>query len=160
MLYAMIAGLSVYAPAPTVEQLPKSMPPELAIVRLEKDGSLVIHRPVAKEVTYNVTEFVAVKKPGNVIENVPVTTVRKKVMQELVPVAMRVMGLQGYDTDGKPIAGERLAELLRKDSIVLLYRDGQKPDPAYSRVVRDNTVILVLPPANAGAGDPVRHAPK
>lgn len=160
MLYALIAGLSVLAPAPKDQELPTGKPPEFAVVRLEKDDSLVLYHTVARQVRTITTEQVPVTmvdaQGAQVVKLVPVQKEAVKIVHERVPVVMQVKGLQGYDTNGKPIAGERLAELLKKEAIVLIYKDGQKPDPAYLRVVRDNTVILVFPSANAGAGNQVK----
>jgi hypothetical protein len=46
---------------------------------------------------------------------------------------------------GKKIQGEAVAERLKPGAVVLLSADGAEVDPAYLRILREDTLVLILP---------------
>jgi hypothetical protein len=50
-----------------------------------------------------------------------------------------------YDVKGRKIGREKLAGLLKEQTLVLLSPDGQAPDPMQLRLCREGTLVLVLP---------------
>jgi hypothetical protein len=146
MLPSLIAGLVLAAPLPQPDEVPpNSPPPQFTVVRMEKEGQLTqrVYVPVATEKERERTV---------IVDGRPVTIREKYTVLGQQPVlrTMEAKGLQAFDTTGKAVARDRLRELLRKDTLVLLASDGNKPAPAYLRAVKEGTLILVLPsPAEA-----------
>jgi hypothetical protein len=50
-----------------------------------------------------------------------------------------------YDTEGRKVKPKALPKLLRKTTPVLVSTDGKKVDPLHLRLVREGTLILILP---------------
>ncbi len=71
----------------------------------------------------------------------------------LVPImietkaAMSAKEYTAYDVAGTKIEEKDLASALKKHPLVLLSSDGKKIDPAYLKMFRDGTVVLVVAPA-------------
>jgi hypothetical protein len=53
--------------------------------------------------------------------------------------------VEAYDTSGKPVEAKKVAELLTKETPVLVSADGQKVDPFHLRVIKRGTLVLVVP---------------
>jgi RNA polymerase sigma factor (sigma-70 family) len=51
--------------------------------------------------------------------------------------------VEAYDTEGQFIDAKKLAELLAKETAVLMATDGKKVDPFYLQVIKPGTVVLV-----------------
>jgi hypothetical protein len=58
--------------------------------------------------------------------------------------------VKAYDTAGKPVEARKVAELLAKETPVLVSSDGQKVGPFHLRVIKRGTLVLVVPPPEAG----------
>jgi RNA polymerase sigma factor (sigma-70 family) len=53
--------------------------------------------------------------------------------------------LRAFDTRGKQVPPKALARALKKQVLALAYTEGQEPDPQHLRLIREGTLILVLP---------------
>jgi hypothetical protein len=139
MLQTLLAAVVLAAPAPETP-LPTGPAPQLAVVRLNSDGNLVqrVTVEVAKEVLREIKKTidgreVVVQQKFIIIE------------QTFVDEARAGKGLAAFDATGKQVPADRLPGLLAKDTLVLISADGNKLDPAYLRVIKDGTLVLVLP---------------
>jgi RNA polymerase sigma factor (sigma-70 family) len=69
-------------------------------------------------------------------------------------------GVRAFDTRGKEVPPKALARALKKPALVLAYTDGEGPDPQHLRLLREGTLVLVLPaPPAAPALAPPPLAP-
>jgi RNA polymerase sigma factor (sigma-70 family) len=53
--------------------------------------------------------------------------------------------VSAFDTKGKRVEPKALARLLKKPALALAYVTGEAPDPQHLRLIREGTLILVLP---------------
>ncbi len=67
-------------------------------------------------------------------------------VREERPVPFDAGDVRAFDTAGKQVDVKKLARLLAKETPVLVSADGRPVDPFYLRVVKDGTLVLVLPP--------------
>lgn len=124
---------------------PSGAAPRQVLARIDSKGNL--------KITYAASVWSGF---GGGAMNVPVEQEKGK---PPVPVKVRVTRLmvttvevdakhiKAYTTDGRPVAGKRLAELLAKERAVLVSTDGKKVDPYHLELYKDGTLVLV-PPAN------------
>jgi hypothetical protein len=140
MLHPLFALVVLAAPAPD-PVVPAGPPPQLAVVHLTRDGDLVQRAVVAVAVPVLREKTIIVKG-----KEVKVTEAATMVEYRTEERTTKVRGLEAYDTAGKLIPAERLPELLARDTLVLISADGKKLDPACLRVIKEGTLILVLPP--------------
>jgi len=62
-------------------------------------------------------------------------------------VAVRTVSpddVRGYDLKGRPIDQEDLVDLLKRERNMLVTQDGNPPDPFYARILKPDTLILVI----------------
>jgi len=91
-------------------------------------------------------------------------TIRERVVTEYRPVfKMRtsryaLREVKAYGTDGRLIDARNLPERLAKQIPVLVSADGRPADPLYLQAIKDNTLILVLPPPKAS--EPSKKGPE
>jgi hypothetical protein len=152
MLQLLLASAVLAAPAPRVDDppVPTGPAPQFAIVRLAGDGNLVQRELVP--VTTQKIVVVKVNVQGTVVtRHQAVNVIEYKQVEKMT----RVKGLQAFDTFGKPVLAEKLPELLKKDTLVLISADGKLPDAGYLRIVKEGTLILVLPSPTAPELPPV-----
>jgi hypothetical protein len=135
MLVWMLALLG--APTGDVLPLPTTPPPVQCLVSLDKDGRIVL--------VGSVTEYKPVveerKQPdGKTVTRtalVPVVTFRTQ--------KYALKDVQAFDTQGKPVDAKKLPELLRERVPALVSADGNKVDPLHLRIVKDGTLVFVVP---------------
>jgi hypothetical protein len=53
--------------------------------------------------------------------------------------------VQVYDTRGKAVSPKKLPGLLKGETFVLVSADGKPVDPLYLRLVKEGTLVFVLP---------------
>jgi hypothetical protein len=82
-----------------------------------------------------------------------------KTVTKIMTARYKATDVKAYDTNGKAIAAEKLAKLLKKEVPVLVSADREKVDPLHLRLVKEGTVILVLPKPLAGPPVPGGLAP-
>jgi hypothetical protein len=127
------------------------MPPVLATAKVEK-GKLLLTR----------TETVLVPKEVSVevIVNGK-TVVEKRVVTELQTVqsvvAIPLKELKATDAAGEPIAAEKLTELL-KDETPVVVATGEVPEK-FRRLFRRDVVFIILPAVPTGKEPPARPLP-
>jgi hypothetical protein len=126
-------------------KLPSSPAPNHATARINKDGSLVLREAVL-QTTYQIKEQTLESKDGGTFTRrvrVPVT-----VMREMTR-SIQAKDIQAFTTEGKKLDARDLANFLKKDTPVLVSADGKKVDPYYLQVIKEGTIILVVPIARA-----------
>ncbi len=64
---------------------------------------------------------------------------------ELLAVDYTLDEVKAYDTRGKVVQPKKLPELLKGETVVLVSADGKPVDPLYLRLVKDGTLVFVLP---------------
>jgi len=57
--------------------------------------------------------------------------------------------VQVFDTKGKEIDKKRLAELLKDESVAVASFGDQQPDPLHLRILKEGTLVFILPPPPA-----------
>jgi hypothetical protein len=142
--------------AENASKLPTSPAPNHATARINKDGSLVLREGVF-QTTYEYKEENLESKDGRVVRRriqVPVTTMRE------VTRNIAAKDIQAYTTEGKKLDPRDLANFLKKDTPVLVSADGKKVDPYYLQVIKEGTIVLVVPIPKPTIRPPYRDIPK
>jgi RNA polymerase sigma factor (sigma-70 family) len=116
---------------------PSAPPPSTVLARVDKNGVLIVRRPVA---TYRPTQSI-VKRPG---QDDQIVTTYELIMGEQEK-EFELSQVQVVGTNGKPLTPEMVRALLEKERPVLVSADGKPVDPFYLQVIKENTPILVLP---------------
>ncbi len=137
---ALLASLLILVPAPAPDEEPTGSVPGIQFVKWNK-GTF--------EMTVTVT--VAVQVPTTVVVNVngkqEARTVNKyEFVQEIRKEALDGKGAEVYSVDGKKLDDSVWQKALSSGAIVVLTRDGKLPHPAYRKVFREGTLIVVLKP--------------
>jgi hypothetical protein len=125
--YALVLALSLNAVALAEDEVkpPKGLPPRfMTVAKIDKDNVELI-------------EVQAVEgRPDDSTES------RR---------TARLKSLHGFDTKGKELGREIWQKRLKAGDVVVVATDDKKIDPAYLRVLKDDTVVLwgvrVLTPA-------------
>jgi len=148
------------APAPADEKItPPSGPPPQFVLAVFKDGKCEISYPVMVPVTHEETRTRLVTVDGKQVpvqEKVNVTTWK---MQHATTTVERP---RGFDARGKEVDAKRLADLLKKPTVVLLSGDGKPVDPFYLRTMKEGTLTIVIPvkPIGGAPRPPASDTPK
>jgi hypothetical protein len=120
---------------------PTGPAPKLAVAFVDKSGNIVIEDVVTEVVV--VPETRAVNENGvtrNVTTNISVQ--KFKTLQR----AVEAKQVKAYDMDGRQITPGRLASLLRERKAVAIAQTAGKLPAIYRAALRDDVVVLVLPP--------------
>jgi hypothetical protein len=136
-----LAGCVACLAAGDSTKLPSSPAPNHATAHINKDGSLVLRESVI-QTTYQYREETIESKDGGLATRrvrVPVT-----VMHE-VTRNIEAKDIHAYNTEGKKLDAKDLANFLKKDTPVLVSADGKKVDPYYLQIIKEGTVVLVVP---------------
>jgi hypothetical protein len=64
---------------------------------------------------------------------------------QLVEQSFAPAEVEAFGTDGRRIERKQLLERLRKEAAVLVSADGRKVDPFHLQVVKEDTLVLVVP---------------
>jgi RNA polymerase sigma factor (sigma-70 family) len=140
---------------PWVPDRPMPVP---VLAQLGKDGKVTVH--VSRILYVQRTE---VDKGG----------AQRTVVEPTIAVSLRVIDandVRAFDTRGKQMPPKALARALKKQVLAVAYTNGKGPDPQHLRLIREGTLILVLPgpddslpvfapPPPAGFAPPVLAAP-
>lgn len=136
--------------------LPKTClcsPPQTALARAVKKGTaLEIKLKLVKTVAETQTKNVTVRKIKEVdgkqleyTEQQPVTIcVMKPVGWNEVTLKTETIGVGVYDIQGKPVAWDKVAKALTKDTPVLI--SVEPVDPFYLQTMKSETLVIVGPP--------------
>jgi hypothetical protein len=139
MFHTLVSVLFVLAqPAnPVTEPGPA---PQLGIAELDRDGNPVLRR--GRTVFKLVVEVVEVQVGGKT-QKVPV---QKTIAQEVVEyVRLDGAKVQVFQADGKRIAPDGVGRFINGPMPVLVSADGKMVDRLYLRLVREGTLVVLLP---------------
>jgi hypothetical protein len=106
------------------------------------------------------TEKVVVLMNGVMVEKVVTVT---KIVPEMTDQRIKAEEVKAYTPDGKMVEAKDLAERLKKEVTVLVSADGNKLDPAHLQIVKEGTLILLIPPGtlhSAGAAPKPEKLPE
>jgi hypothetical protein len=145
-LFAVLLTVAAPAPAEEETQPPKGPPPLAVLARMDKDGNFEITRPTTVYRQETRTHVVTVN--GQAVEQTHTVAVPTTVNQTVLYAAKSV---KVYGIDGKEVEQDRVADVLRQRTVILLSANGQSVDPFYLKVVRPGTLILVGPATGDGA---------
>jgi hypothetical protein len=146
-----ILCLALAAPVPVeAVQLPSTPSPLQVLASIDKDGQVSIVSSVTEyRKAVKVTAENGVKRETLIL--VPVTSYRTQVFA--------LKDVQIYDTASKEIDRNKLAELLKKPIPVLVSADGGKVDPLHLRIIKDGTLVFVVPSWQARPAPPAQLPP-
>jgi RNA polymerase sigma factor (sigma-70 family) len=114
-------------------RLPDAPPPIQALVVLKGDR-LTVWR---KEISYlAVTRAV----PGR-----PETVTSYERSAVMLDTTYALKQVKAHDARGKPVEHKKLRELLKEEMPALVSADGQPVDPLHLRLVKEDTLVFVLP---------------
>jgi RNA polymerase sigma factor (sigma-70 family) len=132
----------------TSSKLPESPAPVHALVELRGSRLTVWRRMVTyRPVTRNLPD-----RPGSATSYEQVA--------EVLAAEYPLAEVRTYDTQGKPVEKKKLAGLLIGETLVLVSADGKPIDPIYLRLVKEGTLVFVLPSSSPPAvGEPPVGAP-
>jgi len=143
IVLALAVPASAHQPPPPPPPPPPAMPamaPTLLMTKLV-DGGLI----VTVQEMVPVREKVRVKEiapDGQVVEKEIEVTVNKTVFKQVV---RSLKGAKVTDVAGKPITEEKVAELLKKETVVVVSFWGDIAEE-YRKPFKDGTVFIVFPP--------------
>jgi hypothetical protein len=141
LLAGLLAGPQADEPPP-----PSSPPPQLSVVKLDGDR-LTVWRSVPRQVAEQVP--VTVERDGRKVTEVRTVT---RTVYTAIPEVMLIKDLRATRADGGRVDPEKLPELLKRPTAVIL-SSGPPIDAVYLRALRDDTLILSFP--GAGGGVPI-----
>lgn len=137
--------------------LPKGLQPTPSMASIDETGTLRIRQ-----------------RHDNVFMSTMNTEIEEKGKTVCVPLAIRhttqsvetrempSKHVRAFRADGKPVPADKLPQLLAGETSVLLSNDGNMVDPYYLQIVRESTLVLVMPrpvPAVAQPAPAPRRAP-
>jgi hypothetical protein len=71
--------------------------------------------------------------------------VANRIVYKTVMVSRLLKGLEFYNLKGEKLKDDEATKRFVPGAVVLLSADGNKVDPAYLRIVKDDTLIVVIP---------------
>jgi hypothetical protein len=133
-LLALVAGFGLADP-PAVT----SPPPRITLARVA-EGALILEEVVTFQQV--VTETRTVTENGvtkNVAVAVPVQV--QKIQARSVPLKE----VKAFDLDGRTVTPGRLAYMLKERTAVAISGGGNKLDPAFRKILKDDALLLLVP---------------
>ncbi len=121
---------------------PKGPAPITALAQVTREDKIAVSRPVrcVRPVTQKFS------REGQEFLHPVTAYVHDTVMaQVLHPLAE----VRAFDLMGQPIETQQLHKLLARETTVVVSADGKNVDPFYLRVMKEGTIVLVLPPPPA-----------
>jgi RNA polymerase sigma factor (sigma-70 family) len=128
-----IQGAPPNDPVPAQGKLPTTRPLEQVLVAADKEEKLVVK--------VSVTGFFLVEQqiPGGESSGVELRTVEETVKVDLDRVRV-------FDSKGNKIDRKALPKLLQGETVALAAFEGEEVDPLHFRVLKEGTLIFILPP--------------
>lgn len=159
--------LAAVVPASPVPKDAKPAGPAPRVVEFVPDSDGKVRLPAVRTETRKVQEAVAVPKQvqvnGQVENRVEVVTKEREVPVTLsVKVELHELkNLTVYTADGKEADKALALKKLAEGGVAVVSADGQKVDPKYLKLFRDDTLVLVSPELASGQTGivPVAFAP-
>jgi RNA polymerase sigma factor (sigma-70 family) len=118
---------------PAEAQLPSGAAPYQVLARVDKGGRLVVRSCT------NYSEPYTTIPPGG---KPPITSYRHV---QRVETRRYDEGFKAHDTHGKPIDAKTLARRLKNETPALASADGKPVDKLHLRLIKDGTIVLILP---------------
>jgi hypothetical protein len=148
----MSLSLSVLHAAPVPEeQKPTGPAPRLLPAPQVDDAGQLSFRQVVSQHREEVrTRTVVDPQTGKAV------TIAEKVIVPVLIETVQTLNAKeytAYDVAGNKVEEKAMAEALRRHPLVLVSSDGKKVDPAYLKMFREGTVVLVVTPAALGKMD-------
>ncbi|MCS6851296.1 MAG: hypothetical protein NZ700_09030 [Gemmataceae bacterium] len=158
---ALLFAATAWADEPALPRTCLCSPPQTALARAVKNGdALQIKLKLVKTVAETHTKPVTVKKikevDGKQVEYTEQQLAKVCVMKPVgwneVTLQTDTLGVGVYDVQGKPVAWDKVAKVLTKDTPVLV--STEPVDPFYLQTMKPETLVIVGPP-NAIYGAPM-----
>ena len=138
---------AVEAKEESKSRLPRGPAPEVLLASVESAGKIRLRlNRVVSAIYY---EPVTTPKGSGPDQGQPVTTYMMRKKDSVQQSYHDLNDVKAFLSDGKPIEVNKLRHLLQKETAVLVSRDGKPVDPFYLQVIKEGTVILVVPPVLA-----------
>jgi hypothetical protein len=158
LLTALTAGLLFAAPVrvPGTDEevrLPRGPQPRQALARVNNDQLILTE---AQTVYVQQQRTVQEVVEGRVVQRT--VTVAVPVVQT-VEVKHALKDVRAFGTDGKKVEAKAVAEALDKRKPVLVSADGRPVDPFYLKIIKEGTLVLVLPSPAVTPPPPVPPPP-
>jgi hypothetical protein len=146
-LFAVVLATTVTAPAPVEEDVkpPKGPQPLQVLAHVAEDGNI--------EITQVLTVYRAETRTRVVnVNGTPVSQQYTVTVPQAVPVTRRLLAksVQVSTAGGKAVDPKDVPAKLKKPTPVLLSADGNKIDPFYLKIVKEGTLVLVMPGFTVG----------
>lgn len=147
-MYSLFLLAALAQPAPEAA-VAGGLPPEQALASIDAKGNVTItHISCICFPTGAQEAFAPALPPGVKAEEKAKPKAKVRVSTLTVTTAeVASKDIQAYTADGRPVAPEKLAELLSRERSVLVAVEGKKVDPFHLQLYKDDTLVLV-PPAN------------
>jgi RNA polymerase sigma factor (sigma-70 family) len=130
-------------------RLPAGPAPVQVLAVVMPDGRMIIRR---EQPTYYVPQTARTERGQLVTSYTAITTT--------VEQRYDLQWVRVFDTRGKEVPRERLARLLKTETVVLASADGRPVDPLHLRLLKEDTLIVVLPAPQAPTpGVPLQATP-
>jgi hypothetical protein len=132
-----LALSSPSAPLPAAQDTSSSVPPQILELKPDADGKIRLQ--VIRTQNRTVKAIAGNGRNVQQIErSVPYQTVQQVELAD-------VKDLTGYTVDGKSLDRKEILEKLANGGIVVVSGDGQKVNPAFLKIFRDDVLVLVSP---------------
>lgn len=153
LMTALLLAATAWADEPALPRTCLCSPPQTALARAVKNGdALELKLKLVKTIAETQTKTATVKKikvvDGKQVEyseQVPVTIcVMKPAGWNEVTLKTETVGVGVYDVQGKPVAWDKVAKVLTRDTPVLI--SVEPVDPFYLQTMKPETLVIVGPP--------------
>lgn len=139
-----VVGAKAVPPRGPRGELPRGPAPAQALVELAKDDTLSVW--TVGQMYATTYQYEALPNRGSQGSTVipvsrPVRTVR--------PITYKLDDVKVYDTKGKIVESAEVRKRLRGETLVLIWITGDPVDPLHLRLVKEDTLALVLPRGTA-----------
>jgi hypothetical protein len=114
--------------------------PLAGLARLRPDGKGLLLEVIHTKVSYRLA-LVRAADDTRVAEMMP------RVAHRLIKVRVPLAEVKAYHADGKPVDVAELAELLKKETAVLVVPERSAVHPYFLQLAKEGTLILVVKPA-------------
>ncbi len=138
-------AVSKAANADAKKRLPKGPPPVTAMAVLDGEGRLVLRFPGSGYYYQPKTTYQRLPD-GRTAE---VTSYEVAGREEVRLIELKE--LQAFGTDGHKVEAQSLTEMLKKEIPVLVSANGQPVDRFHLQLIKDGTLVLVLPQSGIAA---------
>lgn len=140
VLTVLMTILAAPAPEPDAVKPPQGPAPQQVLARMDNEGNLEImtSRLVPEERT--VTKTVVIDGVTRAVTEKITVFVSVQVTHRILTQGMKVATAGGKEVDAKDVP-----DRLKKWTVVILSADGNKIDPFYLSVLKENTLTIVAP---------------